>query len=152
MGSDDGDEGKDKPLLAKVIDVICRKACSMGPSALVAYLLIDIAMYSWALVAARAAVLAATGREPWQDVSYFLLVLGGIWAGNNATRPLRLAGAAALAPAVGKATAWVEGLLPNALRKRAVPGVPGVPLSSVAGAGLLLLGWGAVMLPAAGAV
>merc|ERR550532_1048141 len=107
MGSAD-DKDHESGLVAKLVGVVRRKAAAMGTSALVAYLLIDVVVYAFALVAARAAFLKATGKEPWADVRGFLLVLGGIWAGNNATRPLRMAGAAGLAPAVGRALGLLE--------------------------------------------
>merc|ERR1719161_1113446 len=72
----------------------------MGPAMLIAYLLIDAVVYTIFLVVARAAFKKAAGHEPWHDVKGFAVVLAGIWAGNNATRPLRLAGAAALTPAI----------------------------------------------------
>ncbi|CAK0832586.1 unnamed protein product [Prorocentrum cordatum] len=197
MGSDGGDDEKEKSLLARIVGVVRRKARTMGPAALLAYpcalprasvggdgsfyiclltftlvigmtigfgifmvlwtilrqnnaiatqegaaeakapadIMIDIAMYSFALVGARAAFLAATGREPWQDLTGFLLVLGGFWAGNNATKPARVAAAAALAPVVGRATAWVESVLPGAIHQAFLPGLQGVPLSTVASGG-----------------
>merc|ERR1711939_944434 len=67
---------------------------------LIAYLTIDAVVYACFLVAARAAFKASTGSEPWHDIKGFAVVLAGIWAGNNATRPMRLAGAATLAPAI----------------------------------------------------
>merc|ERR1719442_383061 len=94
--------------------------------------MIDITLYSFALVGARAAFLAATGREPWQDLTGFLLVFGGFWAGNNATKPARVAAAAALAPLVGRATTWVEAVLPGAVHQTPLPGLHGVALSTVA--------------------
>mmetsp|Transcript_91578 Transcript_91578/g.259416 ORF Transcript_91578/g.259416 Transcript_91578/m.259416 type:complete len:154 (+) Transcript_91578:50-511(+) len=141
MGSD-GDE--EKSLVARVVGAVRRKAAAMGTSALVAYLLIDIVVYAFALVAAREAFLKTTGKEPWADIRGFLLVLGGIWAGNNATRPVRLAGAAGLSPAVGRALSFLERLLPAAARDKALPG--GVTLATPLAAFILLCAWGLAVL------
>merc|ERR1719245_1772486 len=142
------DKDHESGLLAKLVGVVRRKAAAMGTSALVAYLLIDVVVYAFALVAAREAFLRTTGKEPWADARGFLLVVGGIWAGNNATRPLRMAGAAALSPLVGRALAWLEELLPAAAREKALPG--GVSLATPFAAGLLLGCWAvAVMVPVA---
>uniref|UniRef100_A0A7S1SBJ7 Uncharacterized protein n=1 Tax=Alexandrium catenella TaxID=2925 RepID=A0A7S1SBJ7_ALECA len=141
---DDDGKAKEHGLVAKVVGVVRRKAAAMGASAFVAYLLIDIVVYAFALVAAREAFLRSTGKEPWADIRGFLLVLGGIWASNNATRPLRLAGAAAGAPLVERALAFLEGLLPGAARSKTLPG--GVTLATPLAAGLLLGLWGVMVL------
>merc|ERR1712176_1139086 len=107
-------------------------------------LLIDIVVYAFALVAAREAFLRSTSKEPWQDIRGFVLVLGGIWAGNNATRPMRLAGAAACAPVVGRVLDFFQSLLPVSLRDKVLPG--GVTLAMPFAAGFLLALWGVMVL------
>mmetsp|Transcript_31768 Transcript_31768/g.62426 ORF Transcript_31768/g.62426 Transcript_31768/m.62426 type:complete len:151 (-) Transcript_31768:131-583(-) len=144
MGTDDS-----KGLLSKIVAKVRQKAAVMGASALVAYLLIDIVVYAFALTAAREAFLRSTGKEPWADIRGFLLVVGGIWAGNNATRPLRLAGAAALSPVIGKAMQFVEGLLPVRIRKATLPG--GATFATPIAAGVLLAAWGILVLSLLGA-
>uniref|UniRef100_A0A7R9ZYV5 Uncharacterized protein n=1 Tax=Pyrodinium bahamense TaxID=73915 RepID=A0A7R9ZYV5_9DINO len=144
MGSDGGE--KSNSLAARVIGMIRRKAAAMGTSALIGYLLIDMVVYAIALVLAREAFLRSTGKEPWQDARGFLLVVGGIWAGNNATRPMRLAGAAALAPLVEWLLVRLEGLLPTNVQKKALPG--GILLATPLAAGALLCSWGLVVLMA----
>eukprot|EP00397_Hematodinium_sp_SG-2012_P066102 GEMP01097981.1.p1 GENE.GEMP01097981.1~~GEMP01097981.1.p1 ORF type:complete len:195 (+),score=22.42 GEMP01097981.1:66-650(+) len=74
----------------------------LGESFFVCYLLIDLAMYSALFVVARLAFVQSTGREIWSDVMGFSATLLGIWGANNATRPMRLAGAAAFAAPLNK--------------------------------------------------
>eukprot|EP00928_Gymnodinium_smaydae_P074670 TRINITY_DN5769_c0_g1_i1.p3 TRINITY_DN5769_c0_g1~~TRINITY_DN5769_c0_g1_i1.p3 ORF type:complete len:154 (+),score=39.17 TRINITY_DN5769_c0_g1_i1:81-542(+) len=138
------EEKTEKGLVARIVELVRRKAAKMGASALVAYLMIDAVVYAFALTAAREAFLRTTGKEPWADVRGFLLVVGGIWAGNNATRPLRMAGAAALSPVVGRILASVEGLLPAGVRNKALPG--GATLATPLAAAVLLGAWGILVL------
>eukprot|EP00930_Biecheleria_cincta_P074293 TRINITY_DN61496_c0_g1_i1.p1 TRINITY_DN61496_c0_g1~~TRINITY_DN61496_c0_g1_i1.p1 ORF type:complete len:152 (+),score=31.14 TRINITY_DN61496_c0_g1_i1:58-513(+) len=145
MGTDD--EGKG--FVSKIVAKVRQKAAVMGASALVAYLLIDIVVYAFALTAAREAFLRSTGKEPWADIRGFLLVVGGIWAGNNATRPLRLAGAAALSPVTGKAMQFIEDHLPAKIRQASLPG--GATFATPLAAGVLLAGWGIFVVSVLGA-
>eukprot|EP00931_Biecheleriopsis_adriatica_P048308 TRINITY_DN27911_c0_g1_i1.p1 TRINITY_DN27911_c0_g1~~TRINITY_DN27911_c0_g1_i1.p1 ORF type:complete len:152 (-),score=23.67 TRINITY_DN27911_c0_g1_i1:86-541(-) len=144
MGADDDSKG----LVAKIVAKVRQKAAVMGASALVAYLLIDIVVYAFALTAAREAFLRSTGKEPWADPRGFLLVVGGIWAGNNATRPLRLAGAAACSPIVEKGMHFIEALLPAKIKQIQLPG--GATAATPFAAGVLLAGWGVAVLSTLG--
>eukprot|EP00746_Dinoflagellata_sp_MGD_P167003 gnl/MRDRNA2_/MRDRNA2_97282_c0_seq1.p1 gnl/MRDRNA2_/MRDRNA2_97282_c0~~gnl/MRDRNA2_/MRDRNA2_97282_c0_seq1.p1 ORF type:complete len:140 (+),score=28.58 gnl/MRDRNA2_/MRDRNA2_97282_c0_seq1:89-508(+) len=96
MTTDTDEKEKHRGIVGK----IKAKIATMGASALVAYLLIDVVMYSGLLLMARTAFKKSAGMEPWHDIRGFLVVVGGVWATNNATKAFRLSGAAALAPAV----------------------------------------------------
>mmetsp|Transcript_4303 Transcript_4303/g.6871 ORF Transcript_4303/g.6871 Transcript_4303/m.6871 type:complete len:154 (+) Transcript_4303:75-536(+) len=73
------------------------KVMKMGQAALLAYILIDIACYAVLLLVVRTTFVYKSGKEPWEDPWLFLAAAAATWAGNNLTKPLRLAGAAALA-------------------------------------------------------
>jgi len=105
MGSD-GD-GSEKGFVAKMIAVLRGQALGLGQAALLAYLLIDIAVYAVLGLVVRSAFRRVQGQEPWQDPKAFVVAVAATWAGNNATRPFRLAGAAALSPALE----WTMGRL-----------------------------------------
>jgi hypothetical protein len=71
-----------------------------GPAAVLAYGLFDGVSYSIAFAIAFIGYEAKTGLNPTANVADIVRICILMWAGNNVTRPFRLAGAAALAPAV----------------------------------------------------
>lgn len=71
-----------------------------GPAAVLAYGLFDGVSYSIAFVIAFLGYEARTGLNPTNNVGDIVKICILMWAGNNVTRPFRLAGAAALAPPV----------------------------------------------------
>mmetsp|Transcript_107105 Transcript_107105/g.308161 ORF Transcript_107105/g.308161 Transcript_107105/m.308161 type:complete len:141 (-) Transcript_107105:100-522(-) len=95
-----GAEEDERPqgLIAKVKVYLRAKAFGLGQAALVGYILIDIVVYAVLFLVVRSAFKAMRGQEPWHDPRGFLVAAAATWGGNNATKPLRLAGAAALAP------------------------------------------------------
>mmetsp|Transcript_64825 Transcript_64825/g.186283 ORF Transcript_64825/g.186283 Transcript_64825/m.186283 type:complete len:140 (-) Transcript_64825:99-518(-) len=134
MGGD-GDEGKG--FVARAIAWAKEKALKLGQAALLAYLLIDVTVYAVLGLVVRSAFRAMRGTEPWEDPRGFLVAAAATWAGNNATRPLRLAGAAALAPGLQ----WTMGYL----QKRWNIGKLLAAFALAAGyggaVGLLVIGW-----------
>jgi hypothetical protein len=71
-----------------------------GPAAVLAYGLFDGLSYSIAFAIAFLGYEARTGLNPTSNVGDIVKICILMWAGNNVTRPFRLAGAAALAPPV----------------------------------------------------
>lgn len=71
-----------------------------GPAAVLAYGLFDGVSYSIAFAIAFLGYEARTGLNPTSNVGDIVKICILMWAGNNVTRPFRLAGAAALAPPV----------------------------------------------------
>lgn len=71
-----------------------------GPAAVLAYGLFDGVSYSIAFCIAFLGYEARTGLNPTSNVGDIVKICILMWAGNNVTRPFRLAGAAALAPPV----------------------------------------------------
>jgi hypothetical protein len=76
------------------------KLLSYGPAAVLAYGLFDGVSYSIAFAIAFLGYEAQTGLNPCANISDLVRICILMWAGNNVTRPFRLAGAAALAPFV----------------------------------------------------
>ena len=76
------------------------KLVSYGPAAVLAYGLFDGVSYSIAFAIAFLGYEAQTGLNPVANLQDLVKICILMWAGNNVTRPFRLAGAAALAPFV----------------------------------------------------
>merc|ERR1711924_463506 len=99
-------------MLKKIADKVLAK----GPHFVLAYILIDVLMYSVVLLFARSAYKLKWGQEPWKDPKAFIVMMAGIWAANNWTKPLRIAGAAALALPINRAVDTVDAKLDLAKR------------------------------------
>jgi hypothetical protein len=78
------------------------KLIGYGPAAVLAYGLFDGVSYSIAFAIAFLGYEAKTGLNPTSNVADIVKICILMWAGNNVTRPFRLAGAAALAPSIDK--------------------------------------------------
>lgn len=78
------------------------KLIGYGPAAVLAYGLFDGVSYSIAFAIAFLGYEAKTGLNPTSNVADIVKICILMWAGNNVTRPFRLAGAAALAPEIDK--------------------------------------------------
>lgn len=74
------------------------KLATLGLAAVLSYGLFDGVSYTIAFAFAFLGYEAQTGLNPTQNVSDIVKICILMWAGNNVTRPFRLAGAAALAP------------------------------------------------------
>lgn len=74
------------------------KLASLGLAAILAYGMFDGLSYTIAFSIAFVGYEAQTGLNPTQNVADIIKICILMWAGNNVTRPFRLAGAAALAP------------------------------------------------------
>jgi hypothetical protein len=74
------------------------KLASLGLAAILAYGMFDGLSYTIAFSIAFLGYEAQTGLNPTQNVADIIKICILMWAGNNVTRPFRLAGAAALAP------------------------------------------------------
>ncbi|KAH7623716.1 hypothetical protein NADE_008538 [Nannochloris sp. 'desiccata'] len=79
-----------------------KRLVSLGPAAVLAYGLFDGISYTIAFSIAFFTYEAQTGLNPTQNVADIIKIVILMWAGNNVTRPFRLAGAAALAPFMDK--------------------------------------------------
>eukprot|EP00271_Cylindrocystis_brebissonii_P005968 TRINITY_DN18438_c0_g1_i3.p1 TRINITY_DN18438_c0_g1~~TRINITY_DN18438_c0_g1_i3.p1 ORF type:complete len:251 (-),score=29.39 TRINITY_DN18438_c0_g1_i3:458-1210(-) len=77
-----------------------QKLEDLGPPALLAYGLLNGLVYSALFVAAFLGAERSAGTSLVTDLKAVLKVAVLLWAGNNATRPLRVAGAIALAPSI----------------------------------------------------
>ena len=82
--------------------VLREKLLALGPAAVLAYGLFDGVSYTIAFCIAFLGYEAKTGLNPTQNVADIVKICILMWAGNNVTRPFRLAGAAALAPFMEK--------------------------------------------------
>ncbi|KAK9829582.1 hypothetical protein WJX72_006610 [[Myrmecia] bisecta] len=71
---------------------------ALGLAAVLAYGLFDAVSYTIAFCLAFLSYEAKTGLNPMQNVGDIVKICVLMWAGNNVTRPFRLAGAAGLAP------------------------------------------------------
>lgn len=78
------------------------KLASLGLAAVFSYGLFDGISYTIAFAIAFLGYEAQTGLNPTQNVADIVKICILMWAGNNVTRPFRLAGAAALAPFMDK--------------------------------------------------
>lgn len=91
-----------------------KKLISYGPAAVLAYGLFDGVSYSIAFAIAFLGYEARTGLNPTANVADIVKICILMWAGNNVTRPFRLAGAAALAP-------WVDMVMEKLKNKLRLP-------------------------------
>lgn len=91
-----------------------KKLISYGPAAILAYGLFDGVSYSIAFSIAFLGYEARTGLNPTANVADIVKICILMWAGNNVTRPFRLAGAAALAP-------WVDIVMKKLKNKLHLP-------------------------------
>mmetsp|Transcript_4530 Transcript_4530/g.6345 ORF Transcript_4530/g.6345 Transcript_4530/m.6345 type:complete len:158 (+) Transcript_4530:177-650(+) len=98
-------------LIQKLMNWVKAKAWQLGQAALLAYLFIDITCYAVLGLIVRTGFKAMKGIEPWEDPKAFLVAAAATWAGNNATRPFRIAGAAALAPPLEMVLSFVQATL-----------------------------------------
>lgn len=85
-----------------------KKLVALGPAAVLAYGLFDGITYTIAFSIAFLGYEAKTGLNPTANLADIVKIVLLMWAGNNATRPFRLAGAAALAPAMEKLMEWMK--------------------------------------------
>ncbi len=90
------------------------KLVSYGPAAVLAYGLFDGVSYSIAFAIAFLGYEAQTGLNPVANLQDLVKICILMWAGNNVTRPFRLAGAAALAP-------FVDGIMEKLCVKLRLP-------------------------------
>ncbi|XP_016445254.2 uncharacterized protein LOC107770461 isoform X1 [Nicotiana tabacum] len=78
------------------------KLAKLGLAAVLAYGLFDGVTYTSFFVLAFLGYEKSTGNNPTANLQALLGIIIAMWAGNNVTRPFRVAGAAALAPAIDK--------------------------------------------------
>ncbi|XP_019247314.1 PREDICTED: uncharacterized protein LOC109226877 isoform X2 [Nicotiana attenuata] len=78
------------------------KLAKLGLAAVLAYGLFDGVTYTSFFVLAFLGYEKSTGNNPAANLQALLGIIIAMWAGNNVTRPFRVAGAAALAPAIDK--------------------------------------------------
>ncbi|GAB4823513.1 hypothetical protein N2152v2_010559 [Parachlorella kessleri] len=74
------------------------RLAALGLAAVLAYGLFDGISYTTAFSIAFLGYEARTGLNPTQNVADLVKICVLMWAGNNVTRPFRIAGAAGLAP------------------------------------------------------
>lgn len=78
------------------------KLAKLGLAAVLAYGLFDGVTYTTFFILAFLGYEKSTGTNPAANLQALLGIVIMMWAGNNVTRPFRVAGAAALAPVVNK--------------------------------------------------
>ncbi|XP_015077564.1 uncharacterized protein LOC107021422 [Solanum pennellii] len=78
------------------------KVAKLGLAAVLAYGIIDGVTYTSFFVLAFMGYEKTTGNNPAANLQSLLGIIIAMWTGNNVTRPFRVAGAAALAPAIDK--------------------------------------------------
>ncbi|KAL3366903.1 hypothetical protein AABB24_011561 [Solanum stoloniferum] len=78
------------------------KLAKLGLAAVLAYGIIDGVTYTSFFVLAFMGYEKTTGNNPAANLQSLLGIIIAMWTGNNVTRPFRVAGAAALAPAIDK--------------------------------------------------
>ncbi|CAN4099188.1 unnamed protein product [Withania somnifera] len=78
------------------------KLAKLGLAAVLAYGIIDGVTYTSFFVLAFLGYEKTTGNNPAANLQSLLGIIIAMWTGNNVTRPFRVAGAAALAPAIDK--------------------------------------------------
>lgn len=79
-----------------------QKVAKLGLSAVLAYGLFDGVTYTSFFVLAFLGYETSTGKNPAANIKSLLGIVVAMWAGNNVTRPFRVAGAAALAPLIDR--------------------------------------------------
>ncbi|KAK4719649.1 hypothetical protein R3W88_017987 [Solanum pinnatisectum] len=78
------------------------KLAKLGLAAILAYGIIDGVTYTSFFVLAFMGYEKTTGNNPAANLQSLFGIIIAMWTGNNVTRPFRVAGAAALAPAIDK--------------------------------------------------
>ncbi|XP_059300148.1 uncharacterized protein LOC132052569 isoform X1 [Lycium ferocissimum] len=78
------------------------KLAKLGLAAVLAYGVFDGVTYTSFFVLAFLTYGKTTGNNPAANLQALLGIIIAMWTGNNVTRPFRVAGAAALAPAIDK--------------------------------------------------
>ncbi|KAK4778673.1 hypothetical protein SAY86_006201 [Trapa natans] len=78
------------------------KLAKLGLAAVLAYGLFDGVTYTTFFILAFLGYEKSTGKNPAANLQALLGIVILMWAGNNVTRPFRVAGAAALAPVIDK--------------------------------------------------
>lgn len=84
------------------------QVAKLGLAAILAYGLIDGITYTTFFVLAFLGYEKSTGKNPAANIQALLGIVVLMWTGNNVTRPLRVAGAAALAPIMDKALKKIQ--------------------------------------------
>ncbi|CAA7403878.1 unnamed protein product [Spirodela intermedia] len=120
------------------------RIAKLGLAAVLAYGLFDGVTYTSFFTLAFLGYEKSTGKNPAANLKALLGIVILMWTGNNVTRPFRVAGAAALAPAIDKLLKRIQTKLnlPSQIYAFAlvVGGVGGICFSVV---GLLILSrWG----------
>ncbi|GMG98888.1 hypothetical protein Nepgr_000728 [Nepenthes gracilis] len=85
------------------------EAGKAGLAAVLAYGLFDGVTYTTFFVLAFLGYEKSTGKNPAANLQALVGIVVLMWTGNNVTRPFRVAGAAALAPAIDKGRVVREG-------------------------------------------
>lgn len=88
--------------------VTSAKLAKLGLAAVLAYGLFDGFTYTSFFVLAFLGYEKSTGRNPAANLQALLGIVLMMWAGNNVTRPFRVAGAAALAPFIDQGLRRVQ--------------------------------------------
>ncbi|XP_010668340.2 uncharacterized protein LOC104885327 isoform X1 [Beta vulgaris subsp. vulgaris] len=78
------------------------KLAKLGLAAVLAYGLFDGVTYTTFFVMSFLGYEKSTGNNPAANLNALIGIVLLMWAGNNVTRPFRVAGAAALAPVIDK--------------------------------------------------
>lgn len=84
------------------------KLAKLGLAAVLAYGLFDGVTYTTFFVLAFFGYEKSTGKNPAANLQALLGIIILMWTGNNVTRPFRVAGAAALAPAVDEGLKMIQ--------------------------------------------
>uniref|UniRef100_A0A0D9ZQ59 Uncharacterized protein n=1 Tax=Oryza glumipatula TaxID=40148 RepID=A0A0D9ZQ59_9ORYZ len=84
------------------------KVAKLGLAAVLAYGLFDAVTYTTFFVLAFLGYEKSTGKNPAANLKALLGIVILMWTGNNVTRPFRVAGAAALAPAIDKGLKGIQ--------------------------------------------
>lgn len=121
------------------------KLAKLGLAAVLAYGLFDGVTYTTFFVMAFLGYEKSTGNNPAANLKSLIGIVLLMWAGNNVTRPFRVAGAAALAPVIDKGLRKIQKALKFPSRVYAFALVAGIVAASCFTiAGLLILSrWGA---------
>lgn len=85
-----------------------QKVKELGLPAVIAYGLTDAVTYTAAFVLAFLSYEKTTGINPTTDLKAVVSIMVLMWAGNNVTRPARVAGAIAASPLVKRAASWLQ--------------------------------------------
>eukprot|EP00249_Psilotum_nudum_P009322 c21854_g1_i2 orf=472-1329(-) len=93
------------------------RVAKLGLAAVLAYGIFDGITYTTFFVLAFLGYEKSTGRNPAANIQALLGIVILMWTGNNVTRPLRVAGAAVLAPLVDRSLKKIQQVLklPNQL-------------------------------------